>query len=229
MKYTSATAFRQALEQRLKNEAASTGLGLARLRKRVAFELFLRRLLAVAPDRWVLKGALALDFRLAAITRATKDIDIGRSDDEAAARGSRRPADTANTPIETLTATRSTLYATATTSSVNLLSGLLRSPARPATIQMSAPAPRRRRNQLTPLTASSHAHTARPSVNTARPTSCAVPPDSDASPHPANATSSGGFGNCAIGKPRGQPTCPRRQSSAVLTASCSQTGGRQRI
>jgi hypothetical protein len=28
-----------------------------RLRKRVAFELFLRRLLVVAPDRWVLKGA----------------------------------------------------------------------------------------------------------------------------------------------------------------------------
>jgi hypothetical protein len=63
MKYTSAAAFRQALEQRLKNEATSTGLGLARLRKRVAFELFLRRLLVVAPDRWVLKGALALDFR----------------------------------------------------------------------------------------------------------------------------------------------------------------------
>ena len=57
MKYTSAAAFRQALEQRLKNEAASAGLGLARLRKRVAFELFLRRLLAVAPNRWVLKGA----------------------------------------------------------------------------------------------------------------------------------------------------------------------------
>jgi hypothetical protein len=85
MKYTSAAAFRQALEQRLKNEASSTGLGLARLRKRVAFELFLRRLLIVAPDRWVLKGALALDFRLAAVTRSTKDIDIGRDDDEQAA------------------------------------------------------------------------------------------------------------------------------------------------
>lgn len=85
MKYTSAAAFRQALEQRLKNEAAATDLGLARLRKRVAFELFLRRLLAVAPDRWVLKGALALDFRLGAGTRATKDIDLVRDDDEAAA------------------------------------------------------------------------------------------------------------------------------------------------
>jgi hypothetical protein len=85
MKYTSAAAFRQALDQRLKNEAATSGLGVGRLRKRVAFELFLRRLLAVAPDRWVLKGALALDFRLAVTTRATKDIDLGREDDEQAA------------------------------------------------------------------------------------------------------------------------------------------------
>ncbi|HYM46055.1 MAG TPA: nucleotidyl transferase AbiEii/AbiGii toxin family protein, partial [Solirubrobacteraceae bacterium] len=87
MKYTSAAAFRQALEQRLKNEATSTGLGLARLRKQVAFELFLRRLLIVAPDHWVLKGALALNFRLAIATRATKDIDLGRDDDEQAAIG----------------------------------------------------------------------------------------------------------------------------------------------
>jgi hypothetical protein len=85
MKYTTAAAFRQALEQRLKDESADTGLSLARLRKRVAFELFLRRLLTVAPDRWVLKGALALDFRLGVTTRATKDIDLGRDDDEQAA------------------------------------------------------------------------------------------------------------------------------------------------
>ncbi len=85
MKYATAAAFRQALDQRLKNEATSTGLGVARLRKRVAFELFLRRLLIVAPDRWVLKGALALDFRFAVRTRITKDIDLGRDDDEQAA------------------------------------------------------------------------------------------------------------------------------------------------
>jgi hypothetical protein len=85
VRYTSAAAFRQALEQHLKNEAASTGIGLARLRKRVAFELFLRRLIFVAPDSWVLKGALALDFRLAVATRSTKDIDLSRQDDEQAA------------------------------------------------------------------------------------------------------------------------------------------------
>jgi Nucleotidyl transferase AbiEii toxin, Type IV TA system len=39
----------------------------------------------VAPDRWILKGALALDYRLGVATRATKDIDLGRDDNETAA------------------------------------------------------------------------------------------------------------------------------------------------
>ena len=85
MRYATAAAFRQALDDRLKAEAAKTGLGLARLRKRVAFELFLRRLVAVTPDRWVLKGALALDFRFDSTTRPTRDMDLGRADDEEAA------------------------------------------------------------------------------------------------------------------------------------------------
>jgi len=85
MRYATAAAFRQALDDRLKIEAAKTGLGIARLRKRVAFELFLRRLVAVAPDRWVLKGALALDFRFHATTRPTRDMDLSRADDEDAA------------------------------------------------------------------------------------------------------------------------------------------------
>lgn len=85
MRYATAAAFRQALDNRLEAEAAKTGLGLARLRKRVAFELFLRRLVSVAPDRWVLKGALALDFRLDSTKRPTRDMDLGRTDDEEAA------------------------------------------------------------------------------------------------------------------------------------------------
>ena len=85
MKYTTAAAFRQALDDRLKSQSEQTGLALARLRKRVAFELFLRRLVAVAPDRWVLKGALALDFRFKATSRPTRDMDLGRTDDEDAA------------------------------------------------------------------------------------------------------------------------------------------------
>jgi hypothetical protein len=85
MRYATAAAFRQALEDRLKTEAVKTSLSIARLRKRVAFELFLRRLVAVAPDHWVLKGALALDFRYQATTRPTRDMDLGRDDSEDAA------------------------------------------------------------------------------------------------------------------------------------------------
>jgi hypothetical protein len=78
--------------------------------------------------------------------------------------------------------------------------------ARPATIQTRTPTPRTRRNQLTPPNASSNAHTTRPRVKTARPTSRTVPRVMAPSPQPASASSSGGFGNCAIGKRRGQPT-----------------------
>jgi hypothetical protein len=89
--YATAASFRQALEQRLKNEAADTGLTIPRLRKRVAFEAFLHRLLLVAPERWVLKGALALDFRLRTKTRSTKDIDLGNGITRRARMRSRTP------------------------------------------------------------------------------------------------------------------------------------------
>jgi hypothetical protein len=85
MKYGTPAAFRAALDERLKAEAQRTGLTTTRLRKRVAFELFLRRLVAVAPGRWVLKGAFALDLRLGVATRPTKDIDLGRDDSADAA------------------------------------------------------------------------------------------------------------------------------------------------
>jgi Nucleotidyl transferase AbiEii toxin, Type IV TA system len=49
------------------------------------FERLLVRLAIAARDRWVLKGALALDFRLRERTRTTKDMDLVRRDDEAAA------------------------------------------------------------------------------------------------------------------------------------------------
>src|SRR4051794_19062357 len=74
-----------ALEQRPLAHSRTTGLALARLRKRVAFERLLARLLVVAPDRWHLKGGLALDFRLGDRARSTVDMDLGRYDDEAGA------------------------------------------------------------------------------------------------------------------------------------------------
>jgi hypothetical protein len=62
-----------------------SALALLDLSDNVSDKLFLRRLVAVAPDRWVLKGALALDFRFHATTRSTRDMDLGRADDEDAA------------------------------------------------------------------------------------------------------------------------------------------------
>ena len=44
MRYESASAFRMALEQRMKTAPERIAFNLARLRKRVALELFLRRL-----------------------------------------------------------------------------------------------------------------------------------------------------------------------------------------
>ena len=85
MRYATGGAFRTALEQRLLAIAQQRGVPLVRLRKLIAFERLLARLVAAAPDRWVLKGAVAFHFRLAARFRTTKDMDLGRWDDEPAA------------------------------------------------------------------------------------------------------------------------------------------------
>ena len=85
MKYASAAAFRTALEVRLKKRSDDTGESLSRRRKSVVFDRLLARLVAVASGRWVLKGAVALEFRFGSRTRTTKDIDLGRGDDERAA------------------------------------------------------------------------------------------------------------------------------------------------
>ena len=81
MKYRDAAAFRAALEQRLSNRSRQDGIALGRLRKQVAFERLLARMVRAEPNTWILKGALALDFRLGRAARATKDMDLGRIDD----------------------------------------------------------------------------------------------------------------------------------------------------
>ncbi|MGD0454593.1 MAG: nucleotidyl transferase AbiEii/AbiGii toxin family protein [Solirubrobacteraceae bacterium] len=76
MRYSDDGAFRQALEQRLKTGAGGDRARLVRDRKRVAFDRLLVRLVATAPDSWLLKGGFALDLRFGERARATKDIDI---------------------------------------------------------------------------------------------------------------------------------------------------------
>jgi hypothetical protein len=83
VRYQDATAFRQALEQRLKDRADGDGARLVRDRKHVAFDRLLVRLVAVANRRWLLKGGFALDLRLTMRARSTRDIDIEwRADEE---------------------------------------------------------------------------------------------------------------------------------------------------
>jgi hypothetical protein len=85
MKYATAAAFRTALEQRLLRNANDSGVPLLRLRKLVVFDRLMARLKVAAPDRWILKGAVALQFRAGPQYRTTKDVDLGRQDNEQAA------------------------------------------------------------------------------------------------------------------------------------------------
>jgi len=76
VKYKTATAFRHALEQRLRQQSLSGGAPLARLRKMVAFDRFLARVAKKQPDAWIVKGGFALQLRLGERARTTKDIDV---------------------------------------------------------------------------------------------------------------------------------------------------------
>lgn len=87
MKYQTPRAFRTALEKRLKTQAGADDMRLSKLRKIVTFDRLLARLLVVSPDKWILKGALALELRYDGDFRTTRDLDLGRYDNEAAATG----------------------------------------------------------------------------------------------------------------------------------------------
>ncbi len=76
MKYETATAFRSALEARLLNLSRSGGFSLARLRKLVVFDRLMTRLVQIAPDQWLVKGGVALDYRLREQARTTMDLDL---------------------------------------------------------------------------------------------------------------------------------------------------------
>jgi hypothetical protein len=75
-RYQSASAFRRALEDRLRNSRNNENADIARLRKQVAFDRLLARLFDAPEPRWILKGGYALELRLGNIARATQDIDF---------------------------------------------------------------------------------------------------------------------------------------------------------
>jgi len=74
--YRTAAAFRRSVEDRLRRISVESGTSLSRLRKLVAFDRLLARMVATSPDLWVLKGGYALEIRLGVRSRATKDIDV---------------------------------------------------------------------------------------------------------------------------------------------------------
>lgn len=85
MRYSTAAAFRDALEHRLNMRATERQIAVNVLRKQVAIDRFLARLAVAASGRWVVKGAYAIDLRLGSRGRATRDVDLERSDDADAA------------------------------------------------------------------------------------------------------------------------------------------------
>lgn len=74
--YQNGAAFRRALEERLRAKSLQDGIPLVRLRKMVAFDRFLARLVQIQPDRWILKGGLSIQLRLVDKARTTKDLDL---------------------------------------------------------------------------------------------------------------------------------------------------------
>jgi len=74
-RYATASAFRIALEARLKSLAHAEGIDLQRLRRQVSFDRMLARLFSEPNAPWLLKGGYAMELRLR-FARTTKDIDL---------------------------------------------------------------------------------------------------------------------------------------------------------
>jgi hypothetical protein len=79
--YDTPQALRAALDARIRNESAATGMSPDRLRRRVIFQRIVVRLQRAEPGCWVIKGGMALEMRLRDAARLTKDIDLGLRDD----------------------------------------------------------------------------------------------------------------------------------------------------
>lgn len=77
--FSSPVAFRQALEQRLKNLATERGVPLNTLRLKFMIERLLARLFAHSDPPWLLKGGYAMELRYRPHARTTRDIDLSIS------------------------------------------------------------------------------------------------------------------------------------------------------
>ena len=73
--YATAAAFRAAVEARLRERAKQLSAPTYVVRRQAALERLLARLSKVAPDRWAIKGGLALEARLGERARVSIDLD----------------------------------------------------------------------------------------------------------------------------------------------------------
>lgn len=78
MSYATPRGFREALDARIRNvaDARDRSGSVLHLRKMVAIDRFLARLLVVAPDHWVVKGGVALSLRRQGRFRMTRDLHL---------------------------------------------------------------------------------------------------------------------------------------------------------
>jgi hypothetical protein len=73
--YGSPLAFRQALDARIRNEAATSGATIERIRQLLVFDRFLARVGRHLGSRVVVKGGVVMELRLEK-ARATRDVDL---------------------------------------------------------------------------------------------------------------------------------------------------------
>ncbi|MFL5352799.1 nucleotidyl transferase AbiEii/AbiGii toxin family protein [Archangium sp.] len=73
--YKTPSAFKQALEDRLKDASRTSGRPLDRIRQQLVFDRFLTRVFTILGEAVVLKGGVVLELRLAR-ARSTKDVDL---------------------------------------------------------------------------------------------------------------------------------------------------------
>jgi hypothetical protein len=76
--YSTASAFRRALEDRLDAAFKADGVDIQRLRRQLAFDRLLVRLFHAGNPPWRLKGGYALELKLT-VARTTRGLDLGLS------------------------------------------------------------------------------------------------------------------------------------------------------
>lgn len=84
--YGSPAAFRAAVDARLRSRARRLGVEAYVLRRQAALERLIARLSKIAPERWALKGGLALGIRLGERARPSLDLDADHLSGAEAAR-----------------------------------------------------------------------------------------------------------------------------------------------